>query len=235
MLKILFDAKEYKFLSAEGAKTFGRDFVEGNGWICEIKSDGSIYCECVEIKDGKCLKTFFNINNRGWCTLSKYKHGKKFYRIRFFIKGWPIDGQLVFGDGTFEERNVIFYGDNYVSERWKNTHGISEINFDNPNRIYSLGFYYLEEEKQFGIEHIETDGKVDLIDEDFGITLDWQEMYPNSSTFEHYKKVLVTDATWVIITKISTMESSRILYSLIPTFLLENLPEGPKNNDEEDS
>lgn len=230
MLKILFDALNKKFIFADGAKTFKSDFVESNGWRCEIRYDGSIQCKCIEMKHGRYLKTILNINERGWLTLSQVKDGVNYNRRRYLIKNWPVDGQLVLEDGVSEERNAIFYEMQHFSEKWKKKYGISETKFDDPNGIYFLEFYYSEEENQLSIEHIETDGKVELLDEDFGVTLNWQETHPDSSSFEHYKKIRVTDANWTIITKISTKESSRILYTLKAVAFLKNLPEGPKNS-----
>ncbi len=228
MLKILFNAQEKRFVSATGAKKFTPNRVEGDGWKCTVTYNGCIRCKCTEIKNGRYFETLLHINERGWLTFSQTKEGVNNQRRRYKIKNWPVDGQLVFYGEEFEERNVVFYEVQKVTEDWKKEHGISEIKLDDPNGIRFLEFYYFQEENQFSIEHIETDGKVEFLDQNFGATLALQEMQPESCSFEHYRKIKVTDATWTIITKISTKECSRILYTQKAVTLLRRLPKGPK-------
>lgn len=234
MLKIMFNAEKKEFASATGAKTFRPDRVKGKKWECTVAFDGSIRCKCTENRDGKYLKSLLYINEKGWFTFSQFADGSFTQRRRYKIKNWPVDGQLVIQEGKFEETNAFFYEAQKSDENWKKQYGISEIKLDDPNGIRFLEFYYFQEENKFSIEHIETDGEVKVLEENFGATLALQEIYPGSSSFEHYKKIQVTNATWLIITKISTIESSRILYTQKAVTLLRNLPKGPENTMKEE-
>lgn len=217
-------------------KFLAPNFVQGKGWKCAIRYDGSIRCECNEVKDGKhYFETILHISKRGNLTFIKAKDGVRNKYFGYKIKNWPVDGQFVLGDGVVEDRKAFFLDMQKISREWQRKHGVSEVKIEDPNGIRFLEFYYFEEDDQFSIEHIETDGKVEFIAEDFGVTLDLQVMYPGSSSFEHYVKLRVTNATWTIITKISTKESSRILYTQKDVMLLRNLPEGPKNISEEEN
>lgn len=124
---------------------------------------------------------------------------------------------------------------NLLQLDWKKKYGISDVKIEDPNGIKVLGFCYFEEEHHFSIEHIETDGNVYFVNEDFGCTSELREMYPGSKSFEFFEKLEVIDAKWTIISKISTKECSRILYTLTDPMLLKNLPEGPKNLTEEEN
>lgn len=232
MLKIMFNAEHRKFVVAEGADVFNHLFVKGDGWECTIRDDGMVRCAC-EMKDAKLhVKTIFYINQKGRLTFMKIRNGFKDRLFYYQIKNWPVDGQFILGDGPVEERKAFFLETEGVLD-WQRKYGISDVKFEDPNGIQLLEFRYFEEERHFSIEHIETDGKVYFNDEDFGATLDLQEMYPGSKSFEHFEKIRVLGATWTIISKISTKESSRILYTLTDPMLLRNLPKGPKNVSEE--
>lgn len=228
MLKIMFCAKTQKFIVAEGADSFDSFFVKGNGWECSIRDDGAVRCVC-ETKDAKLhVKTVFYINPKGRLTFMRIRNGFKDRQFSYQIKDWPVDGQFILGDGPVKDRNAFFLETEKILS-WQKKYGISDVKFEDPNGIRLLEFCYFEEECNFCIEHIETDGKVCLVNEDFGATLELQEMYLGSQSFEHFKKIIVIGATWTIISRISTKESSRILYTLRDPSLLRKLPQGPEN------
>ena len=228
MLRIMFGSKPPKFIVAEEADLFNSFLVKGNGWECSIRDDGSVRCVS-ETKDAKLyVKTVFYINPKGRLTFMRIRNGLKDRLFSYQIKNWPVDGQFILGDGPVEEKNAFFLETNKISS-WQKKYGISDVKFENPNGIRLLEFCYFEEECNFYIDHVETDGKVCLVNEDFGATLELQEMYVGCQSFEHFKKILVIGATWTIISRISTKESSRVLYTLRDPSLLRKLPQGPEN------
>ena len=228
MLKIMLGVNPQKFIGAEGADSFDSFLVKGNGWECYIRDDGSVRCVS-ETKEAKIyVKTVFYINPKGHLTFMRIRNGFKDRLFSYQIKNWPVEGQFILGDGPVEKRNAFFLETKKILS-WQKKYGISDVKFEEPNGIRLLEFCYFEEERHFSIEHIETDGKVCLVNEDFGATLELQEMYLGCQSFEQFKKIIVIGATWTIISRISTKESSRILYTLRDPSLLRKLPQGPEN------
>ena len=228
MIKIIFDGRKREFKSATGIEKFGPDFANGDGWNCAVNENGHIKCYCSNSKKDGFFETILTISETGSATIMKKKNSTPFFRHRYKIYNWPVNGEIILGGGAIEKRKAFFLETETRLKDWQRKYGISEVRMEEPNGIRTLEFYYFEEDSQFCIEHLETDGEVKFISEDFGKTLDLQEMYPESNSFEHYKNVKVINATWVIITKVSTKESSRILYALTDAWLLKNLPKGPE-------
>jgi len=234
MLKIMFSAEHKKFVVSDGADVFTPLLVKGSGWECIARGDGSVRCESSKIKDAEnYVTTIFYITKNGQLVFMRIRNGIKDRVFNYKIKNWPVDGQFVLEDGAVEKRKAFFLETKKLLD-WQRKYGISDVKIENPNGIKALEFCYFEENLHFSIEHIETDGNVHFVDEDFGATLDLQKMYPGSNSFEHFEKLRVVDAEWTIISKITTKKSSRILYTLTDPMLLRNLPAGPKNVSKEE-
>lgn len=109
-LRIGFDGIERKFLFAKGlkVKTVSPNYISADGWVCQIRPDGSINCKASEIRDGKYYESHFVINRKGKVTITRVNAGTRTQILSQPIGRWPVDGTLLLTDGLAEERRGFF-------------------------------------------------------------------------------------------------------------------------------
>lgn len=108
MLEIIFDAKQKKFIAAEGAKIFQPNYVSGDGWCCRVNSDGSVRCLAAEPRKNKYLEICCKISSRGFFKVTKMERGARRGTKCFRVKNWPVVGVISLTGGPIEERNAFF-------------------------------------------------------------------------------------------------------------------------------
>ncbi len=108
MLEIIFDAKEKKFTSAEGAKISEPNYVSGDGWYCRVNPDGSVRCITTEPRKDRYFEICCKISNRGFFRVTKMEHGIRRGIKCFRVKNWPVVGVISLTGGPIEKRNAFF-------------------------------------------------------------------------------------------------------------------------------
>ena len=108
MVEIIYDAKQHKFIAAEGSERFSPNFVFADKWNCRVYEDGSVKCSSADIVDGKYFETNLKINKSGLVTVCQMKNrirsGIKCYKIR----NWPVVGIITLTGGNIENRTASF-------------------------------------------------------------------------------------------------------------------------------
>ena len=116
MLKIIFDAKEKKFIVVEGAEYFKEDFVFGDKWNCRVNCDGSVKCTAVDTINGRYFEICLKITKTGLVTVNKMKGGIRKNIRCFRVRNWPVVGVITLTGGPIEKRNAFFNDINSYKE-----------------------------------------------------------------------------------------------------------------------
>lgn len=107
MLKIIFDAREGRFISAEGSEYFNSRYILGEGWTCRIRSDGVVICKYTENQGFKYCEVCLKVNQKGIVTISRLSGIRENIK-RFRTKGWPGMATITLYGGDFERANCFF-------------------------------------------------------------------------------------------------------------------------------
>lgn len=108
MIKIYYDAKARKFITAEGNAYFMNNFVYGDRWNCWVNFDGSVKCTASETINKKYFAVCLNISSTGLVTLTKINGARRKNLKCFKIRNWPKTGIITLTGGAIEERNAFF-------------------------------------------------------------------------------------------------------------------------------
>ena len=209
--------KNSRFVEHNGVevKTFTPTYVEANGWKCYLNDNGSITCIAdrtyndirfkIEIKNG-----YFKISS---------KKGDMRPRIlkSYRIKEWPVDGVIGLPRDYLDSSRPYFRDEKF--QEFLNNYGLSAVKCEEASTIYTLKERFCMGEVTYKEEIESSDGHIELIFDDFHKVGDSED-----GTLVIFRKVDVTNATWVIKKVVKGTKINRILYTTQNPKEITNLP-----------
>lgn len=224
MAILTIDVRGGKFVGHNDAYVteYDEEHLFGNGWECYVKEDGAIVCICKrKCYDGQHTLQFKL--KKGWAKLTLKINDNP----RIILRDYPIqtnngvvEGVIGLSGGYIDQRYAFFrnleFG-NFLKE-----HGLTSVSNENPNRVYNLETanapYHYAGQKIF------TDGETKVVKESFGRTYYWRSKDPKTGYYEVFRKISVTNASWVILASEENGRSTRILYTQKDFREIKNLP-----------
>ncbi len=181
-------------------ENFNPRHIVANGWDCRITRKGEIRCECTrEYSDGWHVMLYVIRPNGSYrLTLdTPDREAPEVLRKGYVVpKGVPVEGLLGLSGGYVDSRYAYFREASF--QKLMNEAGVTAINHENPNRVYSGRS--VRSGWGTGTFKIETDGKIvrddfeepDYIREQFNAPGANPNLFDGVSTYE------VENATWVV-------------------------------------
>lgn len=213
--------KDKKFVSHNNVnvKEFSDNYVEGNGWICKMHTNGDFHCVSTGRHHGVEWRVKLRIQD-GWGKLTLKKgDGQVQILKKYELQNLPADGVIGLSSGPINRRWAYFRDE--IFQNFLDEYGITAMRCEPANNIY-----FLQKEISKGTtifeEKVETDGNANVIFE--------SRDYPEGSlkdSFMVYTEVEITEATWVIKRVISSGElTHKIVYTQGNPKEIEGLPKG---------
>ena len=198
-------------------KSFTPMYVDANGWKCYMNDNGNISCIAEQHYNGVRHTIKFNLKNNYVKLILKKGKDKPKVLKSYKLDKWPTDGVIGLPGGYIERRRAYFREGSF--QEFLEKYALTAVRNEPAIGIYVLQEKFCNGESIYKEEVEITDGKAELI---------FNDVYKNENdeegTFIIWRKVEVTNATWVIKKVMTEAKLHRILYTSENPKEITNLP-----------
>lgn len=209
--------KNSRFVEHNGVevKIFTPAYVEANGWKCYLNENGNI--TCITEKTYNDIRFKIEIKN-GYLKISSKKGDMRPKILKSYrIKEWPVDGVIGLPMDYLDSKRPYFREGKF--QEFLNNYGLSAVKCEEASAIYTLKERFYGGEVTYKEEIEASDGHIKLIFNDVHKAGDSED-----GTLVIFRKVDVTNATWVIKKVVKGTKITRILYTTEDPRKITNLP-----------